>query len=163
MASTASTCAGRDLAAQRKAQGMSQRAMPARLDVSQQTVLALETRFVGRSRTLASYLRILGLHHMLAQPGRRLVPHGNETEADLIYTPRALALAIIEELRPHLSGELLDPARGEGAFHAAFPRDLIRHCAKSATATTSWPGTGAWTGSSPTRPSANSAHSCCMR
>lgn len=101
--------------------------MAARLGVSQQTVLALETRFAGRSRTLASYLRIIGLHHVLAKPGRRLVPPGNEAEADIVYTPRTLARAIIEEMRPHLSGELLDPARGEGAFHDAFPSNLIRH------------------------------------
>ena len=126
-ASTDPGRAGRDLAARRKAKGISQRAMATRLGVSQQTVLALETRFAGSSRTLAGYLRILGIHQMLAQPGRRLVPPGNDAEADLVYTPRDLAWDIIKELHPHLSGELLDPARGEGTFHDAFPIELTRH------------------------------------
>ena len=86
--------------------------MAARLGVSPQTVLALETRFAGRSETLARYLRILGLHAVLTVPSRRLVPPANDAAADLVYTPRDLARAILDKLRPHLSGVLLDPARG---------------------------------------------------
>lgn len=119
--------AGRDLAGRRKARGISQRNMATRLGVSQQTVLALETRFTGRTQTLASCLRVLGLHAVLVLPGRRLVPEGNAPDADLVYTPRDLARAIIGELQPHLFGHVLDPARGEGAFYDAFPAHLSRH------------------------------------
>ena len=66
------------MAARRRGKGLSQRDMAARLGVSPQTVLALETRFAGRSETLARYLRILGLHAVLTVPSRRLVPPGND-------------------------------------------------------------------------------------
>ena len=126
-ASTDPLRAGRDLAARRRAKGLSQRDMAARLGVSPQTVLSLETRFAGRSETLARYLRVLGQHAVLALPARRLVPPGNAADADLVYTPRDLARAVVDALRPHLSGTLLDPARGEGAFFDAFPATLPRH------------------------------------
>ena len=97
--------------------------MAARLGVSPQTVLSLETRFAGRSETLARYLRVLGQHAVLALPARRLVPPRNAAEADLVYTPRDLARAVVDALRPQLSGTLLDPARGEGAFFDFSPSD----------------------------------------
>ncbi|MDO5527871.1 MAG: hypothetical protein Q4F71_00555 [Paracoccus sp. (in: a-proteobacteria)] len=119
---------GRDLASLRGSKRISQRAMAARLSVSPQTILSMETAFRGRCRTLAAYLRILGRHDVLAVAGlQRLVPERNNADADLVFTPRAIAMAVIHDLGAHLQGNVLDPCRGDGAFYDLFPSGLTRH------------------------------------
>ncbi|MDO5706108.1 MAG: hypothetical protein Q4G49_13720 [Paracoccus sp. (in: a-proteobacteria)] len=123
------TSASRDLAALRSRKRISQRAMARRLAISPQTIVTLETLFRGRSRTLATYLRVLGRHELLVMPGggKRLVPGPNGHEADLVFTPRALAAEIIADLGRHLQGDVLEPARGDGAFFDAFPDRVTPH------------------------------------
>ena len=102
--------------------------MAVRLSVTQSTIVNLETKFRGRIPTLFAYLRVLGVHYPIladARP-RRLIPPTNPDEADRVFTPRALAVAIVDSFRLELSGTLLDPARGQGAFYDAFPAHLAR-------------------------------------
>ena len=51
-----------------------------------------------------------------------LIPAKNSPEADLVMTPRDLAKAIIEHLP--LSGTVLDPCRGDGAFFDQLPASV---------------------------------------
>jgi hypothetical protein len=57
---TDTLAAGKALAVRRKAKGLSQRVMAARLSVSPQTIVSLETRFTCRIVTLRQCLRALG-------------------------------------------------------------------------------------------------------
>lgn len=120
---------GAELARRRKAKGLSQRDMAARLGVTQQTVVTLENMFRGRVETLRRYLKLLGIHALLRDVGssRRLVPPGNDADADRVFTPRDLARRIVERLNPHIARSILDPARGQGAFFDCFPARLHRH------------------------------------
>ncbi len=121
------SAAGRALAARRKARQMSQRDMAAKLQVSPQTVVTLETRFKGRIETLRRYLRVVHIMSLLAAPSKRLVPEGNGAEADLVFTPADLASQIIKTFAGEMSGAVLEPARGDGAFFDALPQHVTRH------------------------------------
>lgn len=116
--------AGAALATRRQAKGLSQRAMAAKLKVSPQTVVTLETRFRGRIDTLRRYLRVLRVMEVLAIPSKRLVPEQNDGEADLVYTPRNLAEELIAAFASEIGGIVLDPSRGDGAFYDALPPGL---------------------------------------
>jgi hypothetical protein len=48
-----------------------------------------------------------------------LTPSRNAPLADIVMTPRALAIDIIDHFRP--SGSLLDPCAGDGAFYDNYP------------------------------------------
>lgn len=113
---------GRWLAEERKRQKISQRSMATLIGVSLPTVLSLETKNSGRMVTLARYAAALCLNlrivHAVAAT-RRLVPATNIAEADLVFTPRDLAKTIIDRLP--LSGRVLDPCRGDGAFFDHYP------------------------------------------
>ena len=119
--------AGKALAVRRKAKNLSQRAMAERLSVSPQTIVTLETRFAGRIVTLRGYLRAVGIMDTLVAPARRLVPAANDAAADVVFTPRDLAARIIHTFAEEMSGSVLDPARGDGAFHDALPPHVTRH------------------------------------
>ena len=106
---------------------MSQRDMAAKLAVSPQTIVTLETRFRGRVETLRRYLRALGIMNMLAAPSNRLVPKANEAQADLVFTPRELAVYIVKVFADEIDGSVLEPARGDGAFYDILPRHVTRH------------------------------------
>lgn len=49
---------------------------------------------------------------------RRLTPGRNTSNHDLIMTPPALAVRIVEHFKP--AGRCLEPCRGQGAFYAAL-------------------------------------------
>ena len=118
------------LAGRRKARGISQAELARRIGCSRPTLIALERRLAGSVATLARALQILGLRPMLrgvAPVGRGLVPARNAPARDLVMTPPDLAAAVIGHFAPGLSGSVLDPARGQGAFHDGFPAHLDRH------------------------------------
>jgi transcriptional regulator with XRE-family HTH domain len=124
---TETPAAGKALAVRRKAKGLSQRAMAARLSVSPQTIVTLETRFTGRIVTLRQCLRALGIVETLGAPARRLVPASNDAAADVVFTPRDLAKRIVAEFADRMSGSVLEPARGDGAFYDTLPSHITRH------------------------------------
>ncbi|AYF03837.1 XRE family transcriptional regulator (plasmid) [Paracoccus yeei] len=110
--------------------GISQAELARRIGCSRPTLIALERRLAGSVATLARALQILGLRPMLrgvAPVGRGLVPARNAPARDLVMTPPELAAAVIGHFAPGLSGRVLDPARGQGAFHDGFPAHLDRH------------------------------------
>jgi hypothetical protein len=55
----------------------------------------------------------------------RLVPRKNAPNADRVYTPRELAAKIIQRLP--LSGDVLDPCKGDGTFYDQFPKGVESH------------------------------------
>ncbi|MFD0859256.1 helix-turn-helix transcriptional regulator [Roseovarius aquimarinus] len=119
--------AAQALAARRKAKLLSQRDMAAKLGVSPQTIVTLETRFRARVETLRRYLRALGFMNMLAAPSNRLVPKPNHAEADLVFTPRNLAVHIVKAFADEIGGAVLEPARGDRAFYDALPAHVTKH------------------------------------
>ena len=94
------------------------------MQLSPQTVVALETRFAGRIGTLRRYLRALRINAILTTKSNRLVPPRNEAQADVVYTPSELARQIIAVFGGELRGRVLDPARGDGAFYDALPNHV---------------------------------------
>lgn len=117
---------GVSLAAARRQAGISQRTMAAIIGVTQPTIVAMERRTDGRMQTLERYFDALAvpasvLHRNLSSvpKGRRLVPAQNSPLADIVYTPRSLAKAVIDH--HSLTGVVLDPCRGDGAFYDQFP------------------------------------------
>lgn len=120
---------GAQLAIRRKANLLFQRAMAERLQISPQTVVRLETQFRGRVVALRPYLRVLGVTDILAVAlrGKRLVPDGNEPDADLVFTSNALAWQIIATLAEDIAGEVLDQARGGGTFYDALSVSVTKH------------------------------------
>lgn len=117
---------GKALAVRRQSRRISQRSMASKLAISPQTVVTLETRFKGRIETLRRYLRVVELTSVLSTPPKRLVPAGNEAAADRVFTPGALAGQIITAFND-ISGTVLEPARGDGAFYDALPNHVTRH------------------------------------
>ena len=123
---TSSDPLGVSLASARHAMGMSQRTMAAMIGVTQPTVVALERHSKGRMVVLERYCRAIGINVDIlskdATPvikGRKLVPSRNRPESDVVFTPRTLAKAVIDH-HP-ISGQVLDPCRGDGAFYDQFP------------------------------------------
>jgi transcriptional regulator with XRE-family HTH domain len=123
---------GASLAEARRQAGMSQRTMGAMVGVTQPTIVAMERRTDGRMQTLERYLDALAVPasvltgNQSSEPkGRRLVPARNSPLADIVYTPRSLAKAVIDH-HP-LTGVVLDPCRGDGAFFDQFP-DHVDAC-----------------------------------
>lgn len=53
-----------------------------------------------------------------------LCPPGNQPAADIVYTPRDVATRIIGNFP--LTGIVLDPSRGKGAFHDSFPDHVTK-------------------------------------
>ena len=121
---------GAALAQARRSQCISQRAMASMVEVTQPTIIALEIRNTGRIVTLERFADALRLQitvRPIQEPiiKKTLVPKKNEPIADLIYTPVVLAAKILEALP--LSGEVLDPCRGDGAFFDQLPAHVGRH------------------------------------
>ncbi|MEX1234980.1 MAG: hypothetical protein WEB56_08350, partial [Roseovarius sp.] len=98
-----------------------------KLEISPQTVVTLETRFRGRIETLRRYLRVVQMMNVLAAPSKRLVPEGNAAQADLVFTPVDLASRIIKSFAAEMTGAVLEPARGDGAFYDNLPPHVTRH------------------------------------
>lgn len=56
----------------------------------------------------------------------QLNPNKNKPEQDIVYTPRDLALDIIQHYNP--TGRILDPSSGDGAFLHQFPGSNTDWC-----------------------------------
>lgn len=115
-----------NLRARRNKLGLSQRSVAASLQVSKNTVTALEMAGTGRVATLEGLLDLLGLSsaRLATITDKKLIPRQNAPQADIVYTPRDLAKKIIDHFP--LSGRVLDPCRGGGAFFDQFPDTLDR-------------------------------------
>ncbi|OWJ88414.1 hypothetical protein CDV54_21230 [Paracoccus yeei] len=118
------------LAAQRRAKGLSQAELAVRIGVSRPTVIALERDLGATVATVLKVARLLGMGSVVrAAPSGRggLVPAKNAPAQDLVMTPPELAAAVIGHFSDRMAGRVLDPARGQGAFHDGFPTHLDRH------------------------------------
>jgi hypothetical protein len=86
----------------------------------------MERRTHGRMQTRERFLDALAVrafvfsgNELSESKGRRLVPAPNSPIADIVYSPRSLAKAMIDH--DSLTGVVLDPRRGDGAFFDQFP------------------------------------------
>ncbi|MTH33572.1 MULTISPECIES: helix-turn-helix transcriptional regulator [Paracoccus] len=119
--------AARALADRRVARGLSQAQLAARIGVSRPVIIALERDLGATVATVVRAAAALGIKRVLrANPaGRRgLVPATNAPAQDLVMTPLDLAAAVIAHFAGRMTGKVLDPARGQGAFHRHFPAHL---------------------------------------
>ena len=122
--------AARALADRRRARGFSQAQLANRIGVSRPVVIALERDLGATVATLVRAAAVLGVRSVLrAAPSGRggLVPATNCPAHDLVMTSPELATAMIGHFAGRMSGTVLDPARGQGAFHDRFPACLDRH------------------------------------
>ena len=122
--------AARALADRRRARGLSQAQLANRIGVSRPVVIALERDLGATVATLVRAAAVLGVRSVLrAAPSGRggLVPATNAPAQDLVMTPPELAAAVIGHFADRMTGKVLDPARGRGAFHDLFPAHLNRH------------------------------------
>ena len=122
--------AARALADRRRARGFSQAQLANRIGVSRPVVIALERDLGATVATLVRAAAVLGVRSVLrAAPSGRggLVPATNCLAQDLVMTPPELAAVVIGHFAGRMSGTVLDPARGQGAFHDRFPACLDRH------------------------------------
>ena len=122
--------AARALADRRRARGLSQAQLANRIGVSRPVIIALERDLGATVATLVRAAAVLGVRPVLraAPLGRGgLVPATNCPAQDLVMTPPELAAAVIGHFSGRMSGSVLDPARGQGAFYDRFPTHLERH------------------------------------
>ena len=122
--------AARALADRRRARGLSQAQLAARIGVSRPVISALERDLGATVATLVRAAAVLGVRSVLrANPAGRggLVPATNAPAQDLVMTPAELAAGVIAHFAGRMTGSVLDPARGLGAFHDRFPAHLERH------------------------------------
>ena len=122
--------AARALADRRRARGFSQAQLANRIGVSRPVVIALERDLGATVATLVRAAAVLGVRSVLrAAPSGRggLVPATNCLAQDLVMTPPELAAVVIGHFAGRMSGTVLAPARGQGAFHDRFPACLARH------------------------------------
>ena len=122
--------AARALADRRRARGFSQAQLANRIGVSRPVVIALERDLGATVATLVRAAAVLGVRSVLrAAPSGRggLVPATNCPAQDLVMTPPELAAAVIGHFADRMAGRVLDPARGQGAFHDGLPAHLDRH------------------------------------
>jgi transcriptional regulator with XRE-family HTH domain len=122
---------GAALAALRRVQGLTQAGLAARVGCSRPTIVALERAFTGSVQTLLRVLRVLGvrkpLRQAVASGPRGLAPAPNAPARDLVMTPPDLAAALLAHFGERISGAVLDPARGSGAFFDQFDPSLEAH------------------------------------
>lgn len=118
------------LSQRRHSKGMSQAELAQRVGCVRQTVIAIEKDLGGSLAILLSVLSVLGLQPTLrlkrSQFKGSLIPPRNAPARDLVMTPTNLAAAILAHFGDQMSGRLLDPARGKGAFFDQFPTALDR-------------------------------------
>ncbi|AWX94518.1 hypothetical protein DPM13_14885 [Paracoccus mutanolyticus] len=118
------------LAARRRAKGLSQAELAVRIGVSRPTVIALERDLGATVETVVKAAKLLGIGPLLRGPAFRrggLVPATNAPAQDLVMTPPELAASVIGHFAGWMTGRVLDPARGQRAFHDGFPAHLDRH------------------------------------
>ena len=121
--------AARALADRRRARGLSQAQLADRIGVSRPVIIALERDLGATVATLVRAAAVLGVRSVLrAAPSGRggLVPATNCPAQDLVMTPPELAAAVIGHFADRMTGKVLDPARGQGAFYDRFPTHLER-------------------------------------
>ena len=121
--------AARALADRRRARGFSQAQLANRIGVSRPVVIALERDLGATVATVVRAAAALGIKRVLrAIPAGRggLVPATNAPAQDLVMTPPELAAAVIGHFAGRMTGMVLDPARGQGAFYDRFPAHLER-------------------------------------
>ena len=122
--------AARALADRRRARGFSQAQLANRIGVSRPVIIALERDLGATVATLVRAAAVLRVRPVLrAAPSGRggLVPATNTPAQDLVMTPPELAAAVIAYFADRMTGKVLDPARGRGAFHDLFSAHLSRH------------------------------------
>jgi transcriptional regulator with XRE-family HTH domain len=109
---------GAALSNRRRALGLTQAQVATVLHVSRPVIIGLERDLCGEVATLCAYAKFLSFHSLIVpnKAKRRLVPKTNDIGADRVMTPPALAQALCAHFSPYLSGRILDPARGAGAF-----------------------------------------------
>lgn len=120
----------RALADRRQARGLSQAQLANRIGVSRPTIIALERDLGATVTTLVKAATVLGVRPVLrAIPVGRggLVPATNAPAQDLVMTPPELAERVIAHFADRMTGRILDPARGQGAFYNRFPAHFDRH------------------------------------
>lgn len=119
---------GAALSDRRRTLGLTQAQVAGALNVSRPVIIGLERDLRGEVATLCAYAKLLNLRDLIVPitAKRRLVPKTNNSDADRVMTPPSLAQALCAHFSPHLSGRILDPARGVGAFYDAFPKELER-------------------------------------
>lgn len=114
----------------RRAKGLSQAALADQVGCSRPCIIALEKDMSGSVSILLRVLRALGVKRVLRTKVSRtasgLVPGRNTPERDLVMTPPDLAAAVIAHFGPQMSGRILDPAKGQGAFYEQFPERFDR-------------------------------------
>ena len=121
--------AARALADRRRARGLSQAQLADRIGVSRPVIIALERDLGATVATVVRAAAALGIKRVLrAIPAGRggLVPATNAPAQDLVMTPPELAAAVIGHFAGRMTGMVLDPARGQGAFYDRFPTHLER-------------------------------------
>ena len=121
--------AARALADRRRGRGLSQAQLADRIGVSRPVIIALERDLGATVATVVRAAAALGIKPLLrpAPSGRGgLVPATNAPAQDLVMTPPDLAAALIAHFAGRMTGKVLDPARGQGAFHGHFPASLDR-------------------------------------
>ena len=121
--------AARALGDRRRAHGLSQAQLADRIGVSRPVIIALERDLGATVATLVRAAAVLGVRPVLraAPLGRGgLVPATNCPAHDLVMTSPELATAMIGHFAGRMTGSVLDPARGQGAFHDRFPAHLER-------------------------------------
>lgn len=120
-----------NLAARRRARMMTQAQLARRVGCSRATIVSLERHLAGNVSVLLAVLHELGVRPALMPSGRRmkgaLVPYKNSPSSDVVLTPPELAARIIGHFSERMTGRVLDPARGTGAFYDNFPNHLERH------------------------------------
>ena len=92
-------------------------------------IIALERDLGATVATVVRAAAALGIKRVLrAIPAGRggLVPATNAPAQDLVMTPPELAAAVIGHFAGRMTGMVLDPARGQGAFYDRFPTHLER-------------------------------------
>lgn len=122
---------GPALAIARKGRRLSQRSLATLIGVTQPTIVAMERRSDGRMETLERYLSAVRVSAQVVQDKqeeirpRQLIPKQNGPEQDRVFTPLALSKSVIDHFP--LSGRVLDPCRGDGAFYSQLPGHVERH------------------------------------
>lgn len=122
---------GSALANARKRRQLSQRTLATLIGVTQPTIVSMERRSTGRMETLERYLLAVRVSAQIVQGGqkivrpRQLIPKKNAPEQDRVFTPFDLSKSVIDHFP--LSGKVLDPCRGGGAFYAQLPDHVKRY------------------------------------
>jgi len=110
---------------QRDEQKLSQVVLADRIGVTTRTLITLEKHSRGRMSVLRKLFKELQLKPKVLAKNRRLVPTMNTPEQDVVYTPSAMAVEIINHFSPE--GVVLEPCVGSGNFFHALPDGIEKY------------------------------------